>query len=446
MRRRILAAILTITSAAVLSFGIPLVIIVGRFVDHEATLRVERQAVLAARAVPGDFATSGDPVELPPTRDDVVIGLYSAVGTLVTGRGPPTADQPTLLALRNKVVDHETSAARIVAVPVTGGEAIVGAIRAEQPTRASDSRFRRIALLIAALAAGIVGIGAAIGFVVSGRLARPVRRLSDAAIRLGDGDFTITMPHSRVPELEDAGQAMTATARRLDDLVTRARSFSADASHQLRTPLAGLKASIETELTFPRTDHTEVLHEALTDIERLERTIAELLTIARSTAIGAATTTIAEVLDDLRDVWHGSLARRGRPLRIADATRCPSVNANAAMLRHALDVLLDNALHHGAGEVTIGIEAGPDTVTISVRDEGPGFPPPDQNPSISDGSGTRTANGHEQHGMGLPLARRLIEAMPGRLTIARSGPRPQVDVVLAIASTEANVAIADRHP
>ncbi|MEO5901172.1 MAG: HAMP domain-containing sensor histidine kinase [Ilumatobacteraceae bacterium] len=445
MRRRILAAILTITSVAVLLFGIPLVIIVGRFVDDDATLRVERQAVLAARAVPGDFATSGDPVELPAARDNVILGLYNSVGTLVTGHGPPTADQPTLLALRNSVVDHETSATRVVAVPVTGGEAIVGAIRAEQPTRASDARLRQIALLIGSLAAGIVGIGAAIGFVVSGRLARPVRRLSDAAVRLGDGDFTVTMPHSRVPELEEAGQAMTATSRRLDDLVTRARSFSADASHQLRTPLAGLKASIETELAFPRADHTEVLHEALTDIERLERTIAELLTIARSTAIGPSTTLIAPVLDDLRSVWHGPLARRGRPLRIADATRCPAVIGNAATLRHAIDVLLDNALHHGAGEVTIGIAAGPDTVTISVHDQGPGLPSPGQQATNAGGSATRTAIGHEDHGMGLPLARRLIDAMPGRLEIARYAPRPQFDIILAIASTEENVGTADLH-
>ena len=94
---------------------------------------------------------------------------------------------------------------------------------------------------------------------------------------------------------------------------------------------------------------------------------------------------------------------------------------------------------------TISIDAGPETVTISVRDEGPGFPPPDQQPTIQDPARTHTSNEHEEQGMGLPLARRLIEAMPGRLTISRPGPRPQIDIVLAIASTEANFRTADHH-
>ena len=127
--------------------------------------------------------------------------------------------------------------------------------------------------MLAALAVGVLMIGAAIGYVLAGRLARPVRRLRDAAVDLGDGDFTIDVPRSGVPELDQAGQAMTATARRLDDLVSRERAFSADASHQLRTPIAGLRAAIQTELAFPRPDRTEVLREAISDIDRLERTM-----------------------------------------------------------------------------------------------------------------------------------------------------------------------------
>jgi signal transduction histidine kinase len=129
------------------------------------------------------------------------------------------------------------------------------------------------------LALLVLGVAAAIGHVVAGRLARPVRRLGDAAVQLGDGDFALNVPHSGVPELDRAAQAMTSTARRLDDLVTRERAFSSDASHQLRTPLAGLRAAIETELEFPRADPTAVLHEAVSDIDRLEQTITELLSI-----------------------------------------------------------------------------------------------------------------------------------------------------------------------
>ena len=81
MRRRVLVAILSVTAIAIVLFGIPLAIIVARFVDKEATLNVERQAILAAREVPEDFALSADPVELPAnTTPDEVTQWLSASG------------------------------------------------------------------------------------------------------------------------------------------------------------------------------------------------------------------------------------------------------------------------------------------------------------------------------------------------------------------------------
>jgi signal transduction histidine kinase len=415
MRRRILIAILSVTAIAVVLFGVPLAIVIERFVDETATLRIERQAVFAARTVPGDFATSNDPVELPASTDGIDLALYDRNGSLIVGTGPATADATTIRALNNQVTDTEISGLRIVAVPVAADEQVVGVIRAEQSTASSDARSRHIVALLGLLALVVIAVGAAIGFLVAGRLSRPVRRLRDAAVQLGEGDFTIDVPRSNVPELDQAAQAMTTTAKRLDDLVTRERSFSADASHQLRTPLAGMRAAIETELEFPRSDRAEVLHEALGDIDRLERTIVELLSIARTSRTASDPTSLAELLNDLNATWRGPLAANGRPLTITDAHDCPHVRGNSTMLRHAFDTLLDNALTHGAGEVRIDNRVGSDTVTLSITDEGPGF---------------LDAPADGLHGLGLPLARRLIEAMPGRLVIAHAGPHPSIDVVL----------------
>ena len=425
MRRRILAAILSVTAVAIVLFGVPLAIVVQRFVDDDAALRVERAAVLASRQVPADFATSNDPVELPTNSDGIVLALYDHAGVLIAGSGPTVADAATTEALGNRITDVEVSGARVVAVPVAADERVIGVIRAEQSTAASDARTRRIVALLAALAVGVLVIGAAIGYVLAGRLARPVRRLRDAAVDLGDGDFTIDVPRSSVPELDQAGQAMNATARRLDDLVSRERSFSADASHQLRTPIAGLRAAIETELAFPRADHTEVLHEAITDIDRLERTITELLTIARTSAIASAPLVLAEVFAEIEENWRGRFTHANRPLTIAAARYAPTVRGNSAVLRHALDVLVDNALRHGAGEVRVDHTATETTVTISVTDEGPGF----STPATLDEPGS-DHDDTSLHGLGLPLARRLVEALPGRLTTTRDAPHPQIDIVL----------------
>lgn len=425
MRRRVLAAILSVAVVAIVLFGVPLAIVVQRFVDDDAALRVERSAVLAARQVPADFASSNDPVELPVSTDGIVLALYDANGVLVAGSGPHTGDTATMNALSNQIADLETGGARVVAVPVAADEQVIGVIRAEQSTAASDSRTRRILALLAGLAISVVAVGAAIGYVLAGRLARPVRRLRDAAVDLGDGDFTIEVPRSSIPELDQAAMAMTATARRLDDLVRRERSFSADASHQLRTPIAGLRAAIETELAFPRTDRGEVLREALSDIDRLERTISELLTIARTSEITDAPLPLAEVLAEVEQNWRVRFARADRLLIIPTARYAPSVRGNAAVLRHALDVLIDNALRHGAGEVRIDHTVSDGSVTVSVTDEGAGF----TRPVSFDEQDARPA-ADQSHGLGLPLARRLVDAMPGRLMIVRAGPHPQIDIVL----------------
>ena len=420
MRRRILLAILSIAVLAIALFAVPLAFLVERFVDDNAMLRVERQAILATRVVPEDFATRSDPVELPKNTAGIRLGLYDLRGKLISGMGPANADVATTGALANHVTDTETDAIRVVAVPVSADEAIIGAIRADQSTSGSDARTQRITLVLGSLAVGVIAVGAGIGFVIAGRLARPVRDLRDAAVRLGDGDFTLDVGRSNIPEIDQAAVAMTATATRLDDLVARERSFSADASHQLRTPLAGLRAAIETELEFPRPDHTDVLRESLEDIERLERTIAELLAIARTSRPDPEPVLLAQVLDDIKAAWHGRFALVGRPLIVSDAHDVPEVRGNPMMLRHALDVLLDNALTHGDGVVRIDLHHVADAVTITVADEGPGF----------QAARPTTVSDVATSGLGLPLAQRLVEALPGRLVLRRTSRHPQLDIVL----------------
>jgi anti-sigma regulatory factor (Ser/Thr protein kinase) len=96
------------------------------------------------------------------------------------------------------------------------------------------------------------------------------------------------------------------------------------------------------------------------------------------------------------------------------------------MLAQALDALLANALEHGAGEVRVELTAGENSVTLRITDEGPGFALTPQSPEAPGDP----AAAPSPRGLGLPLARRMVEAMPGRMVISRSGPRPQIDVVL----------------
>jgi signal transduction histidine kinase len=271
----------------------------------------------------------------------------------------------------------------------------------------------------------VIVVGAVTGYVVSGRLARPVLSLRDAAVRLGDGDFAIDVSESRVAEVDEAATALAATARRLEDLLQRERMFSSDVSHQLRTPVAGLRTALETELQFPREDPTEVLREALEDLDRLEKTIDELLSIARRHDGGQTSLSPVALFAELEAKWGKQFAAAGRELSIESGRGAPEVRASRSMLIHALDVLLDNALRHGSGRVGLDLEVGQDSATISVSDEGEGFPSSMSSDSLF------SPDPETSQGLGLPLARRLVETMGGRMSVRGSGPGPRIDIVLA---------------
>jgi signal transduction histidine kinase len=205
---------------------------------------------------------------------------------------------------------------------------------------------------------------------------------------------------------------MTATARRLDDILRRERAFTADASHQLRTPLAGLRAALETEIAFPRADSQAVLRESLADVDRLETTIEELLRIARTRPDTQAATNVAGMLSELAAAWAASDA---------------PVVASPLVVRHALDVLMDNALCHGAGPTHLAHVVTAETVAFAVLDQGPGFCEPPMMARMAD---SKRGSDESTHGLGLPLAQRLVESISGRLVIKVNGPNPTVEIII----------------
>jgi signal transduction histidine kinase len=258
-------------------------------------------------------------------------------------------------------------------------------------------------LLLALIAAAALGR----------RLAVPLERLATAARRLGDGDFAARAPHAGVAELDAVGAALDTTARRLDDLVSREREFTADASHQLRTPLAALR--IELEAMELRGDSSPELTAALQEVERLQTTIDTLLAIALDTPRDAAPSTVlTTTVEEVERAWREPLARQARPLRIAIPPAPAIARSSPTVVREILDVLLANACVHGAGAVTVAVRQSGDWIAVDVSDEGPGPTDPEEAFARRSGSG-------EGHGIGLALARSLAHAEGGRLAVSASG-------------------------
>jgi signal transduction histidine kinase len=414
MSRRILGVVTAVATLAVALFAVPLGVAVARLYRDQQVISLQRQATLAGLSVPTDFASSGDPVELPAIAGTRQLAVYGTDGRMITGTGPSSADAAVRRALSGHVADKVQGAILVVAVPLSVDERVFASVRVAVPRSVVDKRTRRTWLAMAGLAGAAIVVAGLLGLRQSRRLARPITRLAEDAHRLGDGDFTITPSPSGIAEIDQVSEALQATARRLGDLVRRERAFSADASHQLRTPITALRLSLDNALTTPGTEPRRAIADAVTQLDRLENTVEDLLRLARDAPATHATFDVGALVTEAESSWHSHLAASGRPLRVALDTDLPPGRMSASAARQVLDVLIDNAVRHGRGTVTITARAAGTGLVIEVADEGPGISG-DPVAIFHRGSGTG-------HGIGLALARSLAEAEGNRLRLVSAGP------------------------
>jgi signal transduction histidine kinase len=286
-------------------------------------------------------------------------------------------------------------------------------------------RTRRAWLALAGLAATLVAAATLAALLLGRRLARPLELLSGAARRLGDGEFGVRAPRSTIPEANAIATALDSTAERLRDMLARERAFSADASHQLRTPLAALR--LELEAMELRGDDSVELRGALREVDRLQSTIDTLLAVARDSPRREAQTDLSALIDELAASHRGALAAHARPLRVAVPAALRPARAQPAVVREILDVLLSNAAQHGAGAVTVSATDDGRWMSVVVADEGPGVP---------DGQTIFERRSGSGHGIGLALATSLAHAEGGRLALTHAGPGPHFTLTLPVAEPD----------
>jgi signal transduction histidine kinase len=427
MRKRLAIAIAGVAAAAVVLFALPFAIALRQTYRDEDLIRLQRDAVAATRSI--DLGSAGsDPIELPSSRD--ALAVYELSGRRVAGRGPARAPGPAVRALRSgRPADQVTGGRLIAAVPLLHRERVNGVLVAERSDAAASHDTHQAWLALAAGAAVIVAIAIAAALVLGRRLARPLEVLAGAAHRLGHGDFSVRAPRSSIPEVDEVAEALDATAARLEDLVSRERAFSADASHQLRTPLAALRIELEAmEMDIEgKQPGSTALTPALKQVDRLEETIATLLEVARDVYRAPGQTDLVALIDELAGEWHGRLAADNRPLRTRLDSEHLIAGASAPVLRQVLGVLIENAERHGKGAVTISARRRDEWLVVDLADDGPGF---DGDPEAA----FQRRGPGEGHGIGLSLARSLAHAEGGRLFVSSPGPHPVLTLVVPAAS------------
>ncbi|MGI8921350.1 MAG: sensor histidine kinase [Solirubrobacteraceae bacterium] len=431
MKRRLVPAIAGVAASAVVLFALPLGVVLQRSYRDEELLRLQRDTVAATRGI--DLtATGGDPVELPPARDQLAI--YNSAGVLIAGRGSKRADDAARVALRTRRPTGVVAGGRLeVAVPLLTGERVTGVVRAERGQAGVDRRTHRAWLALAGLAAGVVALGVIAALALGRRLSRPLESLAGAARRVGEGDFAARAAPTGLSEIDDVGAALNSSSRRIDELVNRERAFSADASHQLRTPLAALRLELEGLALEP--EPPAGLSAALTQVDRLQGTIETLLAVARGTPSGQQRTDLATVVRELETRWHGALAAEGRPLRVRVKVEPAVVAMSSAVLGEIAEVLMQNAHVHGAGAVSVTVRQLGDALALEVSDRGSGFG--------ADHEGAFARGAGEGHGIGLALARSLAHAEGARLQITRVGPEPTVALLVPPAQNGASPSSMD---
>jgi signal transduction histidine kinase len=419
VKRRILGSIVGVTAVALLLLGIPLGLSVEHLYANQEVLRLEREASEARGTINPAAIGTGDPIEL---RHDgtTQFAVYDAAGERASGSGPLHADRAVRRALGGDAHDMTSGARLVVALPIAGNERVVGAMRASRPVSVVTERTHRTWLAIGLIALGALLVASLLAGWQARRLTRPVDALVASAEQLGAGDFAARAKPSGIDELDHLGAALDRTGDRLDELVRRERSFSADASHQLRTPIAGLRVRIESALATPNADLRAALEESLVPVDQLESTVDDLLALARDTHADRPPLEVERLLRDTEDTWHGRFAAAGRPLRVEVEAGVDAPLVSEPAVRQVLEVLMANAFEHGAGVVSLRARHAPGAVAIDVSDEGRVRLDPSR---VFERRVGRT------NGIGLALARTLAEAEGGRLVLDPPGPHPTFTVV-----------------
>lgn len=413
MRRRILTSIVGVVILTTLILTIPFAFTVASRNRANAVLELERAGERTAAGLPADLDTLDPRIQLPPEEPDLDVAVYDRSGRLLAGTGPTTADAIT--ARPGIRTSQGTDAGQLVlARPITIGDRRVATVRVAESTREASSSTRRDLVLILVVDLLAVAVAVGVGWVLASRLNRPLADVRDDAVRLGSGDFAITPRPSGVGEIDQTSQALAETAGRLDAVLQRERTFSANASHQLRTPVTSLRLAVESELAVPRDDTQQVLHDVLGDLDRLEATIDTLLAVARDLPRRAEVLDVATLASGLRSRWGPSLEAVERGLSVFDHSGGP-LRMSVTIVEEILNVLVDNAHRHGLGDVAVVLTTDAENLLATVTDQG----------TITIDTSAlfvRRQPGATHHGIGLALARSLAEAEGGRLVLVQTDP------------------------
>lgn len=313
---------------------------------------------------------------------------------------------------------------------ISGG----GELTLSRSTAGVEARVAEVVLQLVLLGILLVGVAVVLGVLAARHLSRPFQDLARLAGEFGRGRFDVEVPHYSIPEAEEIGTAMREAQREVTGLIGREREFAANASHQLKTPITALKLGLEDLALWPQT-HPDVAAELTRGIGQLDRlsvSVHDLLELARGRRVDSAQEIdLCALIVDTAERWRPRVSTAKREL-VTLAPGQIAVRMAPGPVAKILDILIDNALQHGRGVISITVLALDTHVRVQVSDQGKG--------GIDDEVFRRkldvrllaadsNAAASRGNGISLSVATEVAEAMGGYL---RLEPVPSSTLVLMI--------------
>jgi heavy metal sensor kinase len=422
----------------------------------------------AAGQIAGDYHAEGTP-DFQDSANTVLAGerataqVLNPDGRVVTAFGDPVARRP--MATRDEIAEAMAGRSLLVTHRLAG-QAFRLTVRqvahagrrqvlvAGQSLAPVERSVRRVVVLLllagpAALLATAVG-----GWWLARRSLRPVEHMTSTAAAIEVGRLAERVPEPRArDELAHLARTLNTMLDRIERGVAEQRRLVADASHELRSPLAAMRAELDVSL---RTDELSpdaraVLESTREEVDALSRTVDDLLTLA-------AVDDALELRRERSDL--ASLAARvggalqplalARGVTIEQAGPAAPVHADHARLAHAIRNVVENAIKFSPAGGTVRLTTGVDgaTARLVIEDEGPGIPPELRERVFDrfyrvDASRTRATGGS---GLGLAITREIVEAHGGRVRAEGRMPGSAFVLELPAASADGAPPVRDQQP
>ncbi len=319
----------------------------------------------------------------------------------------------------------EPYSVRVLTVPVIRGGRPVRLIRVGSSLRnVAETRGRFLLVMAGLLPVGLLlaGLG---GWLLARRALRPVDRMVEAARRISAERLTERVEETGADdELDRLARTLNRMLTRLDEAFRQVRRFSADASHELQTPLTTLRGELEVALRSARSPdaYQETLRSALEEIERISRLVEGLLILARAESgalrMDRRPVALEELMEEVFWRLKGPADERRVDLRM-DVPEPVTVLGDRDRLRRLLVNLVDNAVKYTGpgGSVTLCLKPEPGRALVAVSDTGRGIARTEQDRIFQPFYRSEEVLAEQGSGLGLSIARSIAQAHGGELSV-----------------------------